>query len=60
MTWKELRDFLNTLKEDQLEDRVIVYDVESEHFFMDCDVMDQVEDDVISHDSLFLTCSVGS
>ena len=29
MTWKELRDFLNMLKEDQLEDSVAVYDAES-------------------------------
>ena len=60
MTWKELRDFLNMLKEDQLEDSVAVYDAESGHFFMDYDVMDQVEDDIISADRLFISCSMGS
>lgn len=60
ITWRQARDFLNTLEEDQLEDAVSVYDAESGNFFMDCDLMDQVEDDIISADRLFISCSMGS
>ena len=60
MTWKELKDFLNTLDQDALEQKVMVYDVDWGRFIPECDLMDSVEDDVISHDSLFLTCSAGA
>ena len=57
MTWQELKDFLNTLDQDVLEQTVMAYDADSGRFMPECDLMDSVEDDVISHDSLFLTCS---
>ena len=60
ITWRQARDFLNTLEEDQLEDAVSVYDDESGNFFTDCDLMDQVEDDIISADRLFISCSMES
>ena len=53
MTWKELKDFLNTLDQDALEQKVMVYDVDWGRFIPECDLMDSVEDDIISHDSLF-------
>ena len=59
MTWKELKDFLNTLDQDALEQKVMEYDVDWGRFIPEWDLMDSVEDDVISHDSLFLTCSAG-
>ena len=57
MTWKELKDFLNTLDQDVLDQTVMAYDVDYGRFMHQCDLMDSVEDDIISHDSLFLTCS---
>ena len=57
MTWQELKDFLNTLDQDVLEQTVMAYDADHGCFMHQCDLMDSVEDDVISHDSLFLTCS---
>jgi len=59
MTWKELRDFLNTLDQRTLDQTVMAYDAESGRFMLDCDLMDQVEDELISPDSLFLSCSIG-
>ena len=59
MTWQELKDFLNTLDQGVLDQTVMAYDADSGRFMPECDLMDSVEDDVISHDSLFLTCSTG-
>ena len=59
MTWKELRDFLNTLDQRTLDQTVMAYDAESGRFMLDCDLMDQVEDELISPVSLFLSCSTG-
>tara|TARA_R110002020_G_scaffold387255_3_gene597954 strand:+ start:1487 stop:1669 length:183 start_codon:yes stop_codon:yes gene_type:complete len=59
MTWKELRDFLNTMDQRTLEQAVMAYDADSGRFMLDCDLMDQVDDELISPDSLFLSCSMG-
>ena len=59
MTWKDLRDFLNTLDQRTLEQTVMAYEAESGRCMLECDLMDQIEDELISPDSLFLSCSNG-
>ena len=44
MTWKDLRDFLNTLDQRTLEQTVMAYDADSGRFMLECDLMDQIED----------------